>query len=332
MYTIFYSFFTALTVSIFTIPVLRWLAYRYDIVDHPNTALKQHTAPTAYLGGVAVYFGYLIATLVWAPMSYSLSCLLIGASLFLLLGLYDDLYPTTPYQKFFAQFLFASGLLAAGFVVNEPYLPPLLNYVFSFVWIVGIANAFNLIDIMDGLATTVAVCATGSLLVFSLLAGQHAVSLVLAAFLGGLIAFLRVNLPPARMYLGDAGALFIGSFLALVSLVIPWKAYAPLGNLIPVVLLGISILEVGSLVVIRLYKKIPFYYGSRDHFAHYLFAHGWTKNGILGLVLVISLLFAGVAYLIFCNTVSFGMLLGLGLAFLVIWIMLIRGVLYSKGL
>ena len=242
-------------------------AKRHDLMDRP-TERKAHRAPVALLGGVAVYgaivlgVGVLIAFLPGlrelAFGRESLGALALGCGLMLALGLYDDLYDMPALHKLAGQVVIAALTFAMGFQVGPVELPfgfdlsaamP-VSFVVTVLWIVAVANAFNFIDGMDGLASGVALIT--ALTVF-LLANQNGatVPVVAALALSGAVAgFLRFNLPPARIFLGDAGALSIGYLTAVLSLASYQKSPAAVALIVPLLVLGLPLLD-ALLAIIR---------------------------------------------------------------------------------
>lgn len=272
-----FSFFFVLGVT----PLLRKFAFAYNIVDAPDGKIKKQKAPVPYLGGAAIFSSLLISAFIFLPLEGHFLYFLFGLGMLFTLGLVDDLWVTTPLQKFVGQVIAAVSFLLAGFSLKEEFLSSWGNSFISFFWILSVVNAFNLVDVMDGLATLLALCATLSFFVFGVLFDLPEITVLLSIFLGSLLGFFSYNRPPARLYLGDAGALFIGGFLAIVPFFFNWGFHSSIGFLVPVVVLAVPLLEGLSLIIIRFYKNIPFYYGSPDHYCLYLLRKGWSKNEIL---------------------------------------------------
>ncbi len=298
------AFGVSLLFSFYIVPFFRAVALRFNILDAPDGRIKVHKKPTPYLGGLAVYCGLLCGLVVTFPVTGNWLLFLIGITLLLFLGLVDDLTPLAPYQKFGGQLLVAFCFLRSGIYMKEHFFYNSENMAISVLWILTIVNGFNLIDVMDGLATTTALGATSSFMVISIALQQYDITLLLCAFLGSLFAFLYYNKPQASIYLGDAGSLFIGGFLATVPFFLKWGTYNIYGYLTPIIILAIPIAEVVSLIIIRTYKKIPFYRGSPDHFCHYLQKNGWSRQGILWYVGSTSMVLALVGYGHFSNFLS----------------------------
>ena len=317
---ILFSFTFSFLITFYLVPYFCSLARRLRFVDTPDGKIKRHKHATPYLGGVAVYGGFLCGLALTIPFENQIFLLIIGTTLLLLLGLIDDLFALKPYQKFFGQTIVALCFLKAGFYLKSHLFYNLWNIPFSLLWILTVINAFNLVDVMDGLATSLAIYATISFMIVAYYLHHFMVLILLASFLGPLCAFFFYNRPPARIYLGDAGSLFIGGFLATVPFLFDWGTYNWYGYLAPPIILGIPLLECVSLIVIRAYKGIPFYQGSPDHFSCYLIQHGWNKQIILLYVLLMSCLLGVVSFLFTIGWLGIGATLGMGILFLIVWI------------
>ncbi len=302
------------------VPAFSFLATKIGLIDIPDGRIKKHTNPTPYLGGVAVYCGFLCGLILSFSFNSTTFFLLAGSTPLLFLGLIDDAMPLRPYKKFLGQCIIAICLLLASTYLKEQFF---YNYwcmpIFA-LWILVVVNAFNLIDVMDGLATVVALGAVGSFLCLAFIQNNNEIALPLVAFGGSLLAFLWYNRPPAQMYLGDAGSLWIGGFLAIVPVFFDWSSHNVYGYLAPAVILSIPLIEVFSLIVIRSYKKLPFYLGSPHHFCHYLLANGWSKQLVLLYVAVISVVLNVITCLYVQGMITLPLLIGIGFCLSGIWL------------
>jgi len=225
----------SLFLSFYFVPFFRAVAIRFNILDAPDGKIKIHKKPTPYLGGLAVYCGLLCGLAVGVSVVGNTLLFLIGITLLLFLGLVDDLTPLKPYQKFGGQLLVVFCFLRSGIYLKEHFFYSSVNMVISALWILTIVNGFNLVDVMDGLATIIAIGAAGSFIIISILLHQYDIMILLCAFLGALLAFLYYNRPPATIYLGDAGSLSIGGFLATVPFFLKWGTYNVYGYLTPII-------------------------------------------------------------------------------------------------
>ncbi|MGH2409957.1 MAG: glycosyltransferase family 4 protein, partial [Chloroflexota bacterium] len=224
------TFFLSLVAALAATPLARRAAISLDIVDHPG-GRKAHHAPIPYLGGVAIYLAFIaILAAGWATQGHSsgmakatgqLVALVGGASLMALLGLLDDWYDLPALVKLGGQLLGAAILVHAGITIhfNHPQFS-LLETPITIVWVVGITNALNLMDNMDGLAVGTAGIAACFFLLHAVLAlpAQSLVATLSAALAGACFGFLYYNWSPARIFMGDAGSLFLGYLLAAVAL------------------------------------------------------------------------------------------------------------------
>ena len=275
------------------VPPLITIAHRFNILDCPDSRLKNHKAPTAYLGGVAVYAGLLVSAIIFLPLDARAFFLIAGVTLLVFLGLIDDLQPQSPLFKICGQVIAALCFLRGGldlkheFLSHASLLPQIGGIGWSLIsalWIATATNGFNLIDVMDGYAATNGIGAAILFFIAAFFAGHMDVCVLMAALCGALIAFLRFNAPPASIYLGDAGSLSIGGLLAVTPFMLAWGTRHPWGIITPALILFVPLCEVGMLMLIRSIKGIPFYQGSRHHAIHFLRDRGWDVRSILYLV------------------------------------------------
>jgi UDP-GlcNAc:undecaprenyl-phosphate GlcNAc-1-phosphate transferase len=310
-------------ICFYVIPLLIVLAHRIRFVDRPDGIIKNHTTPIPYMGGIAVYSGFLCGIALTLPFDYHIFLLVVGTTLLLLLGLLDDGVALQPYQKFFGQSLVALCFLKAGFYLKHHFFYNVWHLPLSFLWILSLINALNLVDVMDGLAALIALCAATILFGIGVYLQNYLIVIVIGAFIGSIAAFFWYNKPPASIYLGDAGSLFIGGFLGVIPFFFDWGTYNFYGFLTPIIIMGIPLLELGSLILIRTYKGIPFYKGSPDHFSHYLLAKGWSKRQVLGFVAICYSFIALMSFLFMVGKVSILCTVTCGCIFLIVWIVLI---------
>jgi UDP-GlcNAc:undecaprenyl-phosphate GlcNAc-1-phosphate transferase len=250
-------------------PLLRKAAIQMGIVDKPDGKLKQHDTTIAYLGGIAVFAAFLLTVGVLTDFKDGETLgLLLSGCIALLVGLIDDFGVLTPSQKMLGQTLAALVLIKSGTFIKLVFLPVWLAIPLSILWILAVTNAFNIIDIMDGLASGVAAVAAISIAAANHMAGRESQAFLAVVLAGAAIGFLRHNFHPARIFLGDAGSMFIGFMLAALSMnagytrVNPWLAMFS-----PVLILGIPLFDLMLVMFIRWRRGIPVTKGSPDHFA-----------------------------------------------------------------
>ena len=276
---------TVVTLSA-SIPI-RWLALRYGVLDRPANH-KSHLTPVPYLGGVAIWLGLVVSLAVVAPEQKRIPALL---TVLLLLGLADDVFGAKVATKLVIEVAVAVAVVGLGFVwrITDSYP---LDIAISVLWIVGLTNAFNLLDNMDGLTSTVAVA---GLIGLALL--NHGVAPFALAMSGALIGFLYWNRPPARMFMGDAGSLMVGFSLAVATITV---ANIDHGLHSVALLFGpvaVAIFDTSLVVVSRILAGLPIQTGGRDHFSHRLIVVGWSRERILLAAFLAAVLGDAIAFL-----------------------------------
>ena len=281
----------------YLMPAIIKSSFRLGIMDIPDGKIKCHGAPIPYLGGLAIYLSFIATLCLVYPFENQVLWLLLGSTLLLLIGMIDDLKALRPGQKFLGQIVAVICFLKGGFWLKTEFMTSFVNLFLSGFWMLSVINAFNLVDVMDGLAASIAIIATASFLIIALVFQQYAISLLLAAFLGAVLAFFFYNKPPAKIYMGDAGSMFLGGFLSAIPLLISWSSQSFDAYYTPIAILAIPLLEIFFLVVIRTWIGIPFYRGSPHHFSIYLQKKGWSKNKVLIFAALMALIFSAVGFL-----------------------------------
>jgi UDP-GlcNAc:undecaprenyl-phosphate GlcNAc-1-phosphate transferase len=260
-------FLLACLLSVYLTPLMRQAALRFGIVDRPDGRLKNQAEPVPYLGGLAVYIAFLVTLAFTFTFDREVLGLLLGGTLLLLLGLVDDFGVLSPKVKLMGQFLAAFVMVKAGIKVQIVFLPDLVNIILSAFWIVAVTNAFNIIDIMDGLAAGVASVCCLVLSYVAIVNGRPVIAMMTLSLAGAMIGFLRYNFSPAKIYLGDTGSLFIGCMIASICLIGSYTAHNRIGILIPVVVLGVPLFDMLFVSYIRWRRGMSILLGSPDHFA-----------------------------------------------------------------
>jgi UDP-GlcNAc:undecaprenyl-phosphate GlcNAc-1-phosphate transferase len=279
-------------------PLVRVLARRIGMVAKPKTD-RWHKKPTAMLGGVAIWLSVVISYFVFIPRT-TYGWVVVYASTFLfLVGLVDDILHTKPYQKLIGQVMGATFVIYYG--LSLPWTSySALNVAITIFWLIGVTNAVNLLDNMDGLATGIAVIASGFLALSFLSTGQMTEALMLMTFAGALLGFLVYNSNPASIFMGDSGSMFIGFFLASAALVnvTGGRSRSLLPVLaVPILVLFIPIFDTTFVTILRKFSGRAASTGGRDHTSHRLVALGmserhavWMLYGFAALSGVLALL------------------------------------------
>jgi UDP-GlcNAc:undecaprenyl-phosphate GlcNAc-1-phosphate transferase len=269
-------------------PLARKIAIHNQVFDAPNTAHKTHKEPVPYLGGVAIILGIGIisfaafilrdgtAKTFWLETSVLGPALILGA-----IGLWDDLKNLSPLPRFIAQTLaglFTSIVLIAGNTVGTPTSSKFFDAIITIIWIVGICNSINFFDNVDGgAAGTVAVSST-ALAILAYTGNQYLIAALATVTSGAMVGFLLWNKSPARIYMGDAGALFLGILIATLTIRLhpdaqtKWTSFAT-----PVLLLAVPIMDTSVAVLTRLRRGVSPFQGGRDHLSHRLVRAGLSR-------------------------------------------------------
>ena len=262
------AFGLALVISLYTTPLMRMAALRFGIVDRPDGRLKQHAEPVPYLGGLAIYLSFLLALTATRRFdSTEVLGMLLAGAIAVILGLIDDLGVLSPGIKLAGQVVAVLALINASVYIKLGFLPPPLAIILSFLWLLGIINAFNLIDVMDGLAAGVAAAASFILFLIAAVNGRQMAAILLAALCGALVGFLRYNVQPARIYMGDTGSMFIGLMLGALAMNNSYTRQNLVASVAPVVILGVPIFDMLFVMYVRFRRGLPVFLGSPDHFA-----------------------------------------------------------------
>jgi UDP-GlcNAc:undecaprenyl-phosphate GlcNAc-1-phosphate transferase len=259
-------FVLALLLGLYFTPVAREAALRFGIVDRPDGKLKNHHEPVPYLGGLAVFLALLIALGLVLSFDRLLLGLLLAGTLTLLVGLVDDFGVLTPLAKLTGQGVAVFVLLRSGAVIELAEVPQGLRWPLAALWLLAVCNAFNLLDIMDGLAAGVGAIAALGLGTVAALNAELPEALAAFALAGALAGFLVFNFNPARIYLGDAGSLTIGLVVGALALALRWTERSPAGFLAPLAILAVPLADTAYVTVLRARAGKPFWYGSPDHF------------------------------------------------------------------
>jgi UDP-GlcNAc:undecaprenyl-phosphate/decaprenyl-phosphate GlcNAc-1-phosphate transferase len=256
----------SMLLSLYLTPLFRDSARRFGIVDRPDGALKTQEKAVPYFGGLAVYLAMLLPGAIFVQFSDTVMGLLLASSIIILLGLVDDICGLSPRIKLLGQVIAVFLLIKSGIRIRIEQFPPILNIALTFLWMIVMTNGFNLIDVMDGLSGGVA-CVSAAAMGLVFLSNGNRIGFVLcAALLGSLLGFLRFNRPPAQIYLGDTGSLFLGFFLGGLAIRGDYTDYNPLGWLTPLALFSVPLFEIAFVSWLRMRRGVSIMTGSRDHF------------------------------------------------------------------
>ena len=320
------AFFFALLLAYLFTPLFREIAVKFKILDHPVPNLKVHTKPIPYLGGLAIWLAFILTLLGVRFFTHfptgtlrNLRGIFYGGTLIMVLGLIDDIWKLDYRVKFFGQFI--ASIILVLYNIRIEFIPNLSFSIFlTIFWVVGITNAINIIDIMDGLAAGVAVIVGLAFSFIALPTEKIYVNFAALTLAGSCLGFLKYNWQPARIFMGDSGSLFIGFILAAISLGESYTTINNIGLFAPLLVLGIPIYDTLLVIFFRLLKGKSIFAGSRDHFAFRLEAMGYERKKVILINYYISAILGFAAFLITIVRFEFAVIIYAGvIAFAVLY-------------
>lgn len=313
-----------------TTPMARMIAFRIGAIDVPKDARRMHKEPVPRLGGLSIFLGFTLTTLVFCEFTPTLVAMWLGGAIIVVTGMLDDVFRLRSLIKLGAQIAVAAIAVSQG--VTIPFINLFGTYIqfgafsipITILWIVGLTNAINLIDGLDGLSCGVSAICCGSLLLVMLLNGDGTSALLTAIMVGACLGFLPFNTNPAKIFMGDTGALFLGYVMSLLSIEGLFKFHTAMSFLIPLSIFGLPICDTAFALIRRiLHGKSPFA-PDRGHIHHRLIDMGFNQKqsvyilyAICGILGVSAVMFSSERY------VDAGLVIAIGFAiFTVIYIML----------
>ncbi len=296
-------------------PFVRKLAIKYRVMDKPEER-KVHQRIMPRLGGLAICFGFWVAVAATQTLTREILGLLAGGLLICLVGVWDDFRGVSPRVKLLFQVLAACIVIAMGVRVDFMTNPVggevslyYLSYPVTVLWIIGITNAVNLIDGLDGLAAGVSAIAAVTLGIVSMLEGFEQAAMLAFILAAGAFGFLKHNFYPAKIFMGDTGSLFLGFNLSVIAILGLTKSTTVVSLFLPVVILGIPIIDTLLAIVRRFFSNKPIFSADKEHLHHRLLAMGLTHQRTVLTIYGVSVLLGLSAVLMALVTTAQGMLI-----------------------
>lgn len=309
-------------IAFLTTPLSIRLAHKLGVIDKPKDARRVHKKPIPRFGGMAIFLGSMVTMFIPAGMNDKIRIAMIGGLLMYLLGIADDILDIKPAVKFLGQFGIASLVFVLGVritfisnyfgaAVTDPHANVVLSsgvgYLITVLWIVGITNAVNLMDGLDGLAAGSVAIMSLSLAYIAYIHGARIgsmpVCIALVAIAGGCLGFLPYNFSPAKTFMGDGGALYLGYMIAVLSVISPLKRATVVGVLVPVLTLAVPIFDTLLAMLRRTLKHESIMKADKGHLHHHLMAAGFGQRrsvlimyGIVGIMGVVAVLISRELY------------------------------------
>jgi UDP-GlcNAc:undecaprenyl-phosphate GlcNAc-1-phosphate transferase len=300
-------------------PLVRRMAFAVGVFDEPDADRRIHSHPTPRLGGIAIYVGFMLSlfTVLNIALTHTdeirkylgnadlahLIGLLFGGTLMMGVGLWDDIMTMSPKRKFLAQLgVAAIAVIMYGFTIVDVQLPK-FGYLdltwfaipFSLFWYMGMVNAINFLDGLDGLVAGVTLIASVTLILVSLWHNQYLVAITMCALAGATAGFLPFNYNPARIFMGDGGSLFIGFVLASAAVMGTEKKAVAISLIIPLLVLALPILDTAAAIVRRIRRGAPLFAADRGHVHHQLLDLGLSQRQAVNLIYVVCGLLGALA-------------------------------------
>lgn len=296
-----FAFIVSFAFTFATTPLVRRFAFKIGAIDIPKDNRRMHKKPTPRIGGLAIIFGFTVATLCFAQPSRQLYGTLSGAAIIAIMGVIDDCKNLPAKLKFVIQIIAALVVVFAGdikidvftnpnFLSDNPYwvLPEWLSVTLTVIWIVFITNAVNFIDGLDGLATGVSAIMSISLVFISIRVGEYSIAILGIALMGSCFGFLPFNFNPAKIFMGDTGSTFLGFMLATLSIQGVFKSYAVISFAVPLLILGLPLFDALFAMIRRILRGQSPMTADRGHLHHRLVDMGFSQKQTVFILYAIS--------------------------------------------
>lgn len=301
-------FIIAGLISFISTPLVRRLAFKIGAVDIPKDNRRVHKEPMPLIGGLAIFIGVIITMLIFMPIDKTSISIMLGAVVMIIGGIIDDIKELRPRNKMLFQIV-AAIILILGDVkidfITNPFAKNsgllYLNYLsipITLFWVVGITNTLNFIDGLDGLSAGVAMISSLSLMIVAGRFGYTSVIILGAVVAGSCLGFLPFNFNPAKIFMGDTGALFLGFMLAAISIEGVMKSVAAIAVIAPIIILGVPIFDTTFAIVRRLLNGQSISTGDKGHLHHRLLNKGYSQKESVLILYGMSALFGIFAILV----------------------------------
>lgn len=289
----------ALVMSFALTPVVKTFAQKIGAIDNPGEARRVHSHPIPRMGGLAIFLGFILSVILFAEITRPVQGILLGAIIIVVVGAIDDIVSLKASVKFVMQIIAALVAVYHGVLIERIMNPNIFSTAESIslgffaipvtvIWIVAITNSVNLIDGLDGLAVGVSAIDSLTMLVIALVVSEGNIAIIMAALAGGCIGFMPYNLNPAKIFMGDTGALLLGYVLASVSVMGLFKFYAVVSFAIPFLVLAVPLFDTVFAFFRRLLRGQNPMAPDRGHFHHRLIDMGLSQKHAVAILYCVS--------------------------------------------
>lgn len=341
MESLIIPFLVAVVISFVATPVVIKMAKRFGFIDVPKDERRVHKKPIPLSGGLAMYISFLVSVIIFTDLSKEVIGLLIGATIIVVSGLVDDKVGLSPKKKLAFQIIASAILVYCGvkieFLNNPLRIGEPVIYFDLFVipvtifWITGITNTINLIDGLDGLAAGVSMICSISLSAIAYKFGYMQVAIIGMVLAGSCLGFLPFNFNPAKIFMGDTGALFLGFILAYISIEGIMKSAAVLTIIVPVLILGVPVFDTTFAMIRRKLSGKSIVEADKGHLHHRLLATGLSQRQTVLVLYAISIIFGLIANIISNFNPNVALILAILVFVIVIILGLITGMFKTRG-
>ena len=296
------AFFIAFLMAFLSTPLAERIAYKIGAIDVPKDSRRMHKKPIPRLGGIAIFFGFMVGMVMFAVMTREMISIMIASTLIVILGIFDDRKPLKAIFKLLVQIVAALIVIYVGGVKIDAITNPNIfspnvylelgwfSVPITVLWICGVTNAVNLIDGLDGLAAGIASISSICIMIIALLTKEYHIAVFTACLAGGCLGFLPHNFNPAKIFMGDSGSTFLGFALACISIEGMFKGYAAISFAVPLLVLALPIFDTTVAILRRVRDHKPIMEPDRGHFHHKLIDMGFSQKQAVGIMYAISAL------------------------------------------
>ncbi len=342
-------FLTGLSISFFLTPVLRKRLIEKGFVDKPD-ARKIHKRAIPNMGGITIYLGFILSLAVsfifypklFVDRELQLLGLFIASTFIVIVGIIDDIYNIRAVWKLLLQIAAGIILILFGYQIEAIANPfgsnielGLFNYPLTIFWVVGIINAINLVDGLDGLASGVGMIVAMTIFLIGIYLDKSYVALLSMGLTGAILGFLRHNFYPAKIFMGDTGSMFIGLVIASMGLISSQKSAVSFAIITPLIALGYPLTDIALAIIRRVKAKKHIFIADREHIHHILLSYGYSHPKTVIFLYVICLFFGTMAFLFSAFSQSSSFIIGVlffVLLFVFLFIKLVQSFKHSADL
>lgn len=306
------TFIVSFIVTFIATPFVKNLATKIGAIDVPRDSRRVHKKATPLMGGLAIFYGFVVAVLAFCNINLQIRGLILGALIIVSLGIIDDIRAISPKVKLIFQVIAALVVALHGVQIYRVTVPSFIardgflnlgyfSVPLTVLWIVAVTNAVNLIDGLDGLAVGVSSISSMTILCIALIVSEINIAIITAALAGSCFGFLPYNFNPAKIFMGDTGSMFLGYTLAAVSVMGLFKGYAVISIAVPFLVLGLPLFDTGFAIVRRIANHKPIMSADRGHLHHRLLDIGMDQKQSVGILYLMSTLL-GICAVVFVGS------------------------------